>query len=572
MLKDLKIKNFVLVKDLNITFSDKLTVLTGETGAGKSVIAGALHLVLGELLKNDVFYDNSSSVELEAIFDVTEIVENKEFVNLIEKYNVDINDNEIFFFREIKPDGKSAISINGRKSTHAIVKEFSAILLDFHSQRDQHSLFDEDIQLNYLDTYADVIDLRDEFQKTYNIWIDTKRKLKKYQSDIHKNKEKILLYQYQIDEIEAANLQENEENELDKELHLLTNAKDILNLFYELKADFFESDRTVYDIIALYKNKLNNYSNDSKIIKDTVDHLSTAITAIEDISGCLRFVDEEISTDEKRLDEVENRLKLIYDLKTKYKRNVAEINAYLHEMKEFIATYEQDVETEEMYLKEINNLQQKTFNIAINLENKRKEAAIYFQENIIDSLRSLAINDADFKIMVDKYSANNFCCPNELPDTDNYTQNGLNKVKFLFSANKGMPLQDLKSTISGGELSRLLLVIKSIIAKKIPQRTIIFDEIDTGIGGKTAIVLAEYIKKLSESHQILCISHLPQIAAKAQEHLKIEKISAADKAAIVLIELQKEARREEIARMLSGNITETALKHADELLKDICKI
>ena len=565
MLKDLKIKNYVLVKDMNISFIDGLTVLTGETGAGKSVIAGALQLVLGEQLKSDVFYDKNASVVLEAIFDVTNLMELDSFKELTDKYGIELTEvvNEFFIFREIKPDGRSSIFINGRKSTNAIVKEFRNILLDFHSQRDQHSLFDEDIQLFFLDNFANLLNDRTEFQKYYFQWQELIKKLNKYQDEIQKNKEKIMLYQYQIDELETANLKENEEAELDSEYTLLSNAKEILNLFFEMKADLFEADKTVYDILGLYKNRLDNYSANSKLIKDIVLNLNTCLTAMEDISASSRYIDDEIPTDEKRLEEVEIRLKTIFDLKTKYKKTVPQLNEYLSEMKNFITGYEQNVETELGFKKEIAILQQKTTDLAIDLEKKRKEAGAVFEANIIASLRNLAINDAEFKINIDRICDFN----NDVPiGIDSFNTIGFNNVKYVFSANKGMPLQELKATISGGELSRLLLVIKAILAKKLPQRTIIFDEIDSGIGGKTANTLGEFIKKLSESHQILCISHLPQIAAVADQHLKIEKLSESEKSVITLKLLDKNDRREEIARMLSGNITQTSLKHADEML------
>ena len=590
MLKDLKIKNFVMVKDMNISFCDKLTVLTGETGAGKSVIAGALQLVLGEQLKSDVFYNNNTSVELEAIFDVSGLEKNKEFLELIEKYGVEFEITnqkseeelqdappapphkcggkrviELFIFREIKPDGRSSIFINGRKSTNTVVKEFRNILLDFHSQRDQHSLFDEDIQLLYLDNFANLLGRREDYLKHYHLWSDLIKKLKKYQEDIQKNKDKIMLFQYQIDELETANIKENEEAELDKEYILLSNAKDILNLFFEMKSDFFEAEKTVYDILGLYKNKLQNYVANSKIIKETVENLSTCITALEDIMAGSRFIDDEIPTDPNRLEEVETRLKTIFDLKTKYKKDIVQLNEYLTEMKDFIAGYQQDIETEAGYIKEIESLQKKTYDLAIELETKRIESAAIFETKIIESLRKLSINEADFKIIVDKI------CDLKIDTSqgiENYNLTGFNRVKFLFNANKGMALQELKSTISGGELSRLLLVVKSILAKKLPERTVIFDEIDAGIGGKTAKTLGFFIKELSQSHQIICISHLPQIAAIADQHLSIEKVSIEDRSAITMKVLTFEERRKEIARMLSGNVTETALEHADELLRN----
>ena len=567
MLKELKIKNFVLVKDLNLSFKDKLTVLTGETGAGKSVIAGALHLVLGEQLKSDVYYNNLSSVELEAIFDISNLMDNKSFMELCEKYEIDITEKEIFFFREIKPDGRSSIFINGRKSTNAIVKEFRSILLDFHSQRDQQTLFDEDTQLNFLDNYANLLENRETYYSLYQKWADSIKKLKRHKEDNQKNQDKIMLYQYQIEEIESADLKEGEEQELDKEYNILSNAKEIKQLFSEMNAELFESDRTVFDILRYYENRLQNYSEDSKFIKNTVECLGSSIAALDDIGMCMRYVDDEILSDEERLAFLEMRIKTLFDLKTKYRKNINELNDYLIEMKDFISNYENNIETEELLIKEIEVLQEKTYNLALEIEKERLSSAKVFEEKIKEFLRELAINDADFKIVIDRI--NEF---ESMPSIENFNFTGINKVKYMFSANKGMPLQELKATISGGELSRLLLVIKSILAQSLTERTIIFDEIDSGIGGKTANKLGFFIKNISKSHQILCISHLAQIAALADQHLIIEKISMVDKSAINVKDIMNyEDKKNEIARMLSGNITETALEHAEELLKNVNK-
>jgi DNA repair protein RecN (Recombination protein N) len=236
-------------------------------------------------------------------------------------------------------------------------------------------------------------------------------------------------------------------------------------------------------------------------------------------------------------------------------------------MKDFIANYEHKQEIGESLEKEILELQTKAYNLGEELSNKRIFAASYFEENIIQSLRMLAINDAEFKCEISVACTDDMQPSHEsLPDIDQYDKFGFNKIKYTFAANKGAPLQDLKATISGGELSRLLLVIKSLLAQKMPERTIIFDEIDVGIGGKTAIKLGEYIKQISQSHQIICISHLPQIAAFADHHLKIEKTSDSERSLISFHELTGQARKEEIARMLSGNITPTSLQHAEELL------
>ena len=616
MLKELKLKNFVLVEELNIDFSDNLSVLTGETGAGKSVIAGAIHIVLGESLKGDVFYDKSKNVEIEATFIVDDFMKDSNFISLLEEYGIEIeltpssqfptpnsqfptpnsqfptphsqfptpnsqfptpnsqfptpnslrdrNESLIFFYREIKPDGRSTIFINGRKHTNATVKIFRNILLDFHSQREQQSLFDEDTQLLYLDKYADLLQDREAFLEVYTQWQEAIKKLKKYQDEIKKNEEKILLYNYQIDELIAAKLTINEETDLDSEYNLLTNAKEILDNYSEMQIELFESDRTVFDILAYYKSRLSNYTKDSKLIADTVENLNISITALEDISASSRYIDEEISIDEKRLEEVENRIKTIYDLKTKYRKDVHKMIEYIAEMQAFVAGFSRNAIEEENLKNEISHLQKRAFEIATLLNKKRHEAAISMEKNIIDNLVKLAIPDADFKICLEYlYDLES----ETLPEMDIFTTTGLNQVKYTFSANKGSILQELKATISGGELSRLLLVIKSILAKKLPERTIIFDEIDTGIGGKTAMALSGFISEISQNHQILCITHLPQIAALANKHLKIEKISTLEKNLITVTDLSYNDRKNEIARMLAGNITNASLEHAEELLK-----
>jgi DNA repair protein RecN (Recombination protein N) len=320
----------------------------------------------------------------------------------------------------------------------------------------------------------------------------------------------------------------------------------------------------VFDTVAYYKNRFANFSENNSIIQDTIENLTTCLAALEDLSSSMRYVEEGITIDDERLTEVESRIKLIFDLKTKYRKDIPQILGYLDEMKNFIAGFEKNVSQEEDLNKEIQTLRQMAFDLASSLSDKRIEKSKGYENAIMEYLRQLLINDAEFKIIIDKnHDPNN----HGTLDVNAYNHTGFDRVKYVFSANKGTVLQDLKSTISGGELSRLLLVIKTLLAKKLPERTVIFDEIDSGIGGKTANQLGCFIKGLSSNHQILCISHLPQVASFADHHLKIEKISDSTKSMITFKELNHRERKEEIARMLSGNITTTALEHAEELLE-----
>jgi len=561
MLKELKIANFVFVEHMQIDFNGGLTVMTGETGAGKSVIAGAIHLVLGDQVKSDLFLDKQKSVTIEATFGIESLLSEPLFSTLLQQYDIDVTEGELFFLREIKPDGKSSIYINGRKSTNNTVKEFRQFLIDFHSQRDQQSLFDEDTQLLYLDNFANLIGKRELFFTHLTQWREAERKYAKYKQDIQKNQDKIALYQYQIEELETAGLSEPEEATLDTEYRLLTNAKEILDIYLALAADLFNNEGNALDTISYYRKRLETFQGDSTTIKNTLDSLIVCTTALDDVAAYSRRIDTEIAIDEERLTAIEARLKAIHDLKNKYRRGVPQMLEFLEEMKGFVATFASDPQIEAEMIAEVGKLQTNATEVANELHANRIVAANQFQTKIIEALSQLAIKEADFNITLEKLADN--VQPVSL---DSFTSTGFDRVRYLFSANKGATLQDLKATISGGELSRLLLVIKSIIAKKIAEHTILFDEIDSGIGGNTALKLARYIKELSFSHQIIDISHLPQIAAEADSHFKIEKIFQNNRTIITLTKLSMEERQKEIARMLAGTVSDVAMIHAAELL------
>jgi len=563
MLTELKIENFVLVDKINVSFDDKLTVLSGETGAGKSVLVGAINLVLGGQVRGNIFLDNSKSVLLEASFTRLEYI--PEFNELISKYEIDMSDGELFFRRDIKPDGKSSIFINGRKSTNSIVKEFRSILLDFHSQRDQQLLFDEEVQINFLDEYAELLDLRSEFNEKYQklqyLIIEAKRQ----KEEIKRLQDKKLLYEYQINELETANLSINEESDLDNEYQVLLNAKEILGLFETFNQEFFENENTIYDKIKYYQKSFEEFKNSSKLIDNVCENLITCSTALEDVIQTIRFIDQEIVIDEKRLDTVEARIKVLFDLKTKYRKDISELMNYILEMKEFIRNFNQNIKKNDNIDKEIKSINLECIRIAELLSVKRKQSAINFEKLIVNNLKDLAIKDATFKIIVDKISSFDL----NSVDISKFNNFGCDRVSFQFSANKGMQIQDLKFSISGGELSRLLLVIKSILANKLPEKTVVFDEIDTGIGGNTANMLGQFIRELSNNQQIICITHLPQIASLGHNHFKIEKKLYLNKNSITIAKLNEEDRIIEIARMLSGDITEVSKKHAIELLNKL---
>jgi len=561
MLNYLGLKNFILVRNLEIYPGKGLQILSGETGAGKSVIVGALHLIMGAQLRGEVAGDKTKPVVLNASFDIDK--KNEALIKLIEKYETDISENELFFSREIQPDGRSATFLNGRKVTNAIVKEFRDCLFDFHSQRDQQQLLNEDIQLLYLDRYAGLEKEVEEFRELYQSYHSLLSELKRLEREEKKTEDLIKLYEYQIEEIESLSLQINEENELESEFQILNHAQEIIDSNYDLKSVLYDNENSIYDQISRFSSNFEKFENDNANIAELSNSLRAALANFDDIIQACRHIQNTVSLDEARLIEVDNRLKQIHQIKQKYKKSLAEIIEYGKEMKTFIKKH--DSLKDEIKIAEQNLL--KTGNQVVSksevLSAKRKRMAEQFSKEIENNLKMLAISDASVKIKVDKKED---ICDDIVNKIKNIRETGQDSVEFLFNANKGSSLQSLKISASGGELSRLLLVVKKILSEKLPPQTIIFDEIDSGIGGKTADSLGLFIGNIGKYHQVLCITHLAQVASYADKHFKIEKKSLSERTEIEVFELDQHERVNEIARMLSGHLSETAINHAKELL------
>lgn len=562
MITYLGLKNFILVRNLEINLNSGLQILTGETGAGKSIIVGALHLIMGAQLKGEVAREKDKTVSLSASFSIED--KNKALMSLIAQYEIDISDNELFFSREIHPDGKSGSFLNGRKITNAIIKEFRDCLFDFHSQRDQQQLLNEDYQLLYLDHYAKLDQDKEDFSTIFTQYHDKIHELKKLREEEKKTEDRIKLYEYQIEEIDDLHLVVGEEEELDSEYLILTNAQEILDSNLNLKLNLYENENAIYDQVSQYSSVFEKYENDHPLISELSSNLKAIISHFDEIIHINRQIPQIINLDEARLEEINNRIQQIHQLKTKYKRNIEEILAYRDEMENYLKGHkslQEEINRVKVSLEEISQLLIKK---ADRLSELRTSAAISFAKEIEDNLKQLSIPDANIKINVDKKED---LCNDKEEKIRKMRETGQDSVEYLFNANKGGHLQTLKLSASGGELSRLLLVVKKILSEQLSPQTIIFDEIDSGIGGKTADSLGMFIENISKSHQVICITHLAQVASYADCHYKIEKNSDKEKTEIEVTKLMLNEQIEEIARMLSGSLSETAIEHAKELLK-----
>ena len=559
MIKSLKVENFIIVEKLNLEFENGLQVLTGETGAGKSIIVGAINIIFGSDIHPGMLLDDSLPSKLEAVFDIDN--NNRKLIKLFKNYDIDISEGEAFFAKEIGVNLRSKSFINGRRVSKDTIKEFRVLLIDFHSQRDQQKLFDTDFQLEVLDIYGKLTNLREHFTSKYKETENKIKKLKKLQNAERELAEKIKLYQYQIDEIEKIDPVIGEDAKLQAELNLLTNAEDILNIATQLEQEIYEKENSVYDTISLYISQLAKFKDDNKNIEEAVNFLQDASANLDNSINSIREVQNIIEVDSSRLEYIQSRLTLLNNLSVKYKQNMEGILEYRNGIQQQIDSYSSGKEEISVLNNEIIIYLENINKLAEELSAKRTNVAINFEKEIITNINKLAIPDAEIEFKF-----------NELENTigisdrlSGLNETGKDAVDIYFSANKGVKLQPFRVAASGGELSRFLLAIKKILSDRLDRRTIIFDEIDSGIGGRTSELLAEFIHDIGKHHQVLCISHLPQIASYSDRHFSIEKISGSKSSEVKVKILDENERRVEIARMLSGSDSELALQHAAEL-------
>jgi DNA repair protein RecN (Recombination protein N) len=559
MIKYLKIKNYILVKEMEINFSAGLNIFSGETGAGKSVIMEAINTVLGGSIRPGMMFIDTEPAVIEVGFSIDD--DNIALKEMSLAYDPDNEDDELSFTKVISPNLKAKVYINGIRSTNSVVKKFRDILMDFHSQRDQQKLFDNDYQLQIIDAFGNHQIEMENFKSDYDTYSQNIKTLKNMIAREKENKDKFELYSYQLAEIIDADIKSGEDNQLQEEYNLLSHSEELLKLQENFTQDCYEAENSIFDSINLYLSALTPYEDDSVHIKNAVSSIMDSLGCLESTASALIDLKNSLDLDPARMQDVQERLDFLNSLKMKYHRPLEELIAYSSHIKEFIENYSSEQ-------KKISNLRsmmtdnlEKLKSSAEILSKKREDTARKFALLIQENIELLAMPQAKVKIVF--YDL--------VEGSDDFfsriSPQGKDKVEIFFSANLGVELQPLKISASGGELSRFLLAVKKILAQYLHPKTIIFDEIDAGIGGKTAEYTGEYIKAIASHHQVICITHLAQIAAFANRHYLINKCSDDKISFIIVKKLDNKNRVTEIARMLSGSDSNLALSHADELLK-----
>lgn len=550
MLVSLHVKNFAIIDEIEVYFKDHLNILTGETGAGKSIIIGSINVALGGKVSKDIIRQNTDYALVELVFQSSQ----KQVTDKLKDMDLPCEDDTIIISRKIMSNGRSICKINGENVTTAIIKEISTLLLDIHGQHEHQSLLYKQKHLEFVDHFAkdEIGSLKVRLQQEYNTYSRLKEEYDTSNIDEDKRLRELSFIEYELNEIVAANLKLHEDDQLQAEYRRLSHASAIadgLAMAYHFTGEGSESaadtvSRAVKSLtkIAEYDDKVSGYLNQIIEIENLLNDFN------RDVSDYMN--DFEDYKDE--LEEVEKRLDLINHLKSKYGNTVSDIFTYLEQLKikkqKYIDydEYMNDLK-HKLLIKEneINELCQLLSEIR---KRKANELIIKMKQALVD-LNFLDVNfDMEFNRL------------------KHFTMNGYDDAEFLISTNPGEPLKPLSRVASGGELSRIMLALKSVLAEKDVVGTLIFDEIDVGVSGRTAQKVSEKLSVIAKNHQILCITHLPQIAAMADQHYVIEKITNGITTTTSIRRLSEEASVEELARILGGaEITENVTNNAKEM-------
>ena len=551
MLKRLAIKNYALIDNLDISFSKELNIMTGETGAGKSIILGALSLILGQRAESKYFFNQQKKCVIEGTFLVNGFQLNEFFAENDLDYDL-----ETVLRREISSDGKTRAFINDTPVNLTTLKKLGEKLIDVHSQHATLEINDEDFQLLVIDTVAGNQNLLNNYREVFRSYKKSQARLKELINQSEKSKSDLDYFQFQFDELEKANLFIGEQAELEQELDSLTHAEDIKKSLVSSISVLSENEPSA---IVQIKEAAVNLANAEKYnpeISILTERLNSCLIEIKDILSEIERIEQSSLINEERLQKVSDRLDLIYSLQKKHRvgseNELIAVRDQISNKLNSILFADEDIEKLKI---EVDSLYKEVLTHSIQLDKTRTECIPKVEMQVMDTLTEIGMPNAVLKIVNDTLSESKF------------DQNGNNQIRFLFSANKGQSPLPMNKVASGGELSRLMLSIKSLIAVHTALPTIIFDEIDTGISGEVALKVGHIMEKLSKNMQVIAITHLPQIASKGDTHYRVYKDEKGDITNTNITKLNEEERIFELAKMLSGdNPGESAIQNARELL------
>jgi DNA repair protein RecN (Recombination protein N) len=551
MLQRLKIENYALIQLMDIQFSEGFYSITGETGSGKSIMLGALNLVLGSRADTSVLWDKEKKCVVEAWFTIPSSLK-----GLFDKFDLDYA-KESVFHREINPSGKSRAFVNDTPVSLVQMKEIASHLVDIHSQHSTLTLQESDFQFSILDFYMDNEDLMPSYSTVFQQWRGVCERLAALEEQKAQGEKEKSYYEFLFQELEKLNLKEGEQKQEEQEVEMLSNAQEIKSSLFTV-SNILDNESDEGGVISLLNSalqQLDGVREHYEVLKTLDDRLSSCLIELKDILSEVVKTNENISLDDEKLQSLKERLDEIYAMEKKHGVNSLEdllsVKAEIGDR--LLQSSNIDSQINSLKAQE-KTLGEKTKSLALLLSKERQKNAQKIQKDIAPLLADLGMKEAELKI--------------EVKEARDFSAKGKDEVSFLFNANRGGELQRLGKVISGGELSRLMLALKAIIGKRKDLPTMIFDEIDSGVSGNTAAKVAQIMYSLSIGHQVIAITHLPQIAAKATGQFQVFKSEKGNMTTTQMRPLTQEERIKEIASMISngGLPSQSALANAQELL------
>lgn len=561
MLSQLIISDFAIISHLEIEFKKGLNILSGETGAGKSIIINAVNLILGARASSDLVRSGAVEARVEALFLQPE---NDYLTKFMSENGIPFN-SEILIKRTISKEGRNKITVNNSLTNLQILSAIGMMIISISGQHEHQVLLKPDNHLLLLDDLGNLNDARNSLTTLFNDYEQYKKKIKHLEAEIRNHQEKQELVLFQINEIDKAGLRDNEDKELDEEKKRLKNAEQIKEIMIGSHYRLYEKEDSIISETSQCLKEIRNGSSYDNRLSDLVDTLESIKAELEDVAFRLADLKDDIAMNPERLDQVEERLQMINSLKRKYGSELKDIQAFRDRLDQQINDTDQLGKELQDCRKKFGILSEQLLKEADKLSKDRKKCASEMEKAVELELNQLEMSGTRFEVKFCDYTISG-----EKHSTDLLNKigpDGYDKIEFMISPNPGEDLKPLSKIASGGELSRIMLALKTILARKTSVETIIFDEVDAGIAGATAEKVGEKIHELSNYHQILCITHLPQIASKGTHHFLVKKNIKDGRTQTLISELNSNERINEIARLMGGRIvSDRAKAHAKEML------
>jgi DNA repair protein RecN (Recombination protein N) len=572
MLTLLSISNIALIDNLRVEFDQGLNLLTGETGSGKSIIVDALGVLIGGRFTSDLLKSGMDRASIEGLFSVVRTPElhallNDAGIEIVSPDTKADEPHEIIIRRELSAGGRNKIFINNQLATQSLLRDLRPFLVDIHGQGDQQTLFNTDTHLEMLDAFAGLPALRREVADSYHEWSGLRRELAELQRDDAEKFQLVDILKFQIDELERAQLAIGEDESLEEERRRLQNVEKLTLLCAQSYGLIYEDTDAALTRVRLATRQIEELSGFESSFREYLDGLESARAVLEDLAFSLRDFSEKLEFSPARQEQIESRLAEISNLKRKYGGSIESALEHLARSEDRLRQVEHASEREAEVQTKLATSLETYLERARRLHRERVRAAKKFEQAVEHGLLEVAMESAKFQVQVTSSEESELKNPGAAGG--NFGVRGIDHVEFYFSANVGETVKPLVKVASGGEASRLMLVLKTVANASEFPRTIVFDEIDSGIGGRVSEAVGAKLKKLSQTNQVLCVTHQPQIARFADTHLTVKKETVDGRTEVRVESLNRRARVEEIARMLTGaEITESARRHARELLKN----